>query len=78
MSSDQIIGAGVNCTSPEHIESLLEQLPPSMRERKAVVVYPNSGAAWDKKRKEYVLDHLHVQYISVEIHYVPNVNIVLM
>jgi len=49
MSSDQIVGVGVNCTHPEYIESLLQQLPPGVRDRKAIVVYPNSGDIWDKE-----------------------------
>lgn len=49
MSSDQIVGVGVNCTHPEYIESLLQQLPPGVRDRKAIVVYPNRGDIWDKE-----------------------------
>ena len=54
MSSDQIIGVGINCTAPEHVESLLQLLPPGVQGRKAVVVYPNIGNVWDKETNTYV------------------------
>ncbi|CAK9053256.1 unnamed protein product [Durusdinium trenchii] len=42
-----IVGAGVNCTHPKFVKSLVEicraQLPPE----KSVVVYPNSGEVWN-------------------------------
>ncbi|XP_067951003.1 uncharacterized protein [Watersipora subatra] len=45
MQCDQITHVGVNCTSPEYIESLLDSLQP-YKELKPFVVYPNSGELW--------------------------------
>ena len=41
----QIIAVGVNCTSPELIESLVSQLEQATH--KPILVYPNSGEQWD-------------------------------
>ena len=41
----QVIGIGVNCTAPELIDNLIRQL--AQVTSKLIVVYPNSGEAWD-------------------------------
>jgi homocysteine S-methyltransferase len=41
----QVIGIGVNCTAPELIGNLIRQLGEVTS--KPIVVYPNSGEAWD-------------------------------
>jgi homocysteine S-methyltransferase len=41
----QVIGIGVNCTAPKLIGNLIRQLAEVTC--KAIVVYPNSGEAWD-------------------------------
>jgi homocysteine S-methyltransferase len=41
--SAQIVAVGVNCTAPEHIDSLLESVQTLRTPR---VVYPNSGERW--------------------------------
>lgn len=41
----QVIGIGVNCTAPEWIGSLINELVPVTH--KPIVVYPNSGEGWD-------------------------------
>src|SRR3984885_13106974 len=41
----QVIGMGVNCTAPELIGSLIGQLAEVTS--KPIIVYPNSGEAWD-------------------------------
>src|ERR1700722_6795348 len=41
----QVIGTGVNCTAPALIGDLIRQL--TRVTRKPIVVYPNSGEAWD-------------------------------
>jgi homocysteine S-methyltransferase len=41
----QVIGIGVNCTAPELIGNLIRQLAEVTS--KPIVVYPNSGEAWD-------------------------------
>jgi homocysteine S-methyltransferase len=41
----QVIGIGVNCTAPELMGSLIRQLAGATS--KPIIVYPNSGEAWD-------------------------------
>jgi homocysteine S-methyltransferase len=41
----QVIGIGVNCTAPELIGSLIDEL--AKVTRKPIIVYPNSGERWD-------------------------------
>ena len=41
----QVIAIGVNCTRPELIGSLIDELGKSTG--KPIVVYPNSGEQWD-------------------------------
>lgn len=41
----RIVGVGVNCTPPERISGLLDELPPSGEVHR--VVYPNLGDRWD-------------------------------
>ncbi len=43
---DQVVAVGVNCTAPQHIPSLIEQVREGACE-KPVVVYPNSGEIYD-------------------------------
>ena len=42
-TSDQIIAVGINCTAPQHINSLLEA---ARDVRTPLAVYPNSGEHW--------------------------------
>lgn len=50
-ASDRVTALGINCTAPEHIDSLLE------RTRAAtdlpILVYPNNGRIWDGERYEW-------------------------
>uniref|UniRef100_A0AAV1V1U1 Hcy-binding domain-containing protein n=1 Tax=Peronospora matthiolae TaxID=2874970 RepID=A0AAV1V1U1_9STRA len=46
----QLLAIGINCTPPQHVESLLREL--SCPWPKAV--YPNSGEAWDGVNKEWL------------------------
>lgn len=48
---DQIIAFGVNCTAPQHIGSLIEQM--HGRTRKPLLVYPNSGEQYDGLHKTW-------------------------
>ena len=41
----QVIGIGVNCTAPELMGSLIRKLAGATS--KPIIVYPNSGEAWD-------------------------------
>jgi homocysteine S-methyltransferase len=44
----QVVAVGVNCTAPQHIASLVEIA--ASRTGKPIVVYPNSGEAYDARR----------------------------
>lgn len=48
----QVAAIGVNCTKPEYITSLLEQLSGD----KPLVVYPNAGRVWDGQRRVWLGD----------------------
>jgi homocysteine S-methyltransferase len=45
----QIIGLGVNCTSPELVGSLIAELAKATD--KPIIVYPNSGEQWDAEHR---------------------------
>ena len=46
----QLLAIGINCTPPQHVESLLREL----RCPWPKAVYPNSGEAWDGVNKEWL------------------------
>ena len=48
---DQIVALGVNCTAPQHIGSLIEQM--HSKTRKPLLVYPNSGEQYDGLHKTW-------------------------
>ncbi|HJV61991.1 MAG TPA: homocysteine S-methyltransferase [Albitalea sp.] len=48
---DGIVALGVNCTAPQHIGSLIEQM--HARTAKPLLVYPNSGEHYDAQRKTW-------------------------
>ena len=41
----QVVAIGVNCTAPEYVDSLIGEI--RAETDKTIVVYPNSGRAWD-------------------------------
>lgn len=43
----RVVAVGLNCTAPRHVLPLLSTL----RTRKKIVVYPNSGETWDPGRR---------------------------
>ena len=45
----QVVGVGVNCTSPQYVAGLVAEI--RSQSAKPVVVYPNSGEAWDGQRR---------------------------
>lgn len=49
-ASDQITGCGVNCSAPWHVSSLLDSVPPIIKETKCILAYPNSGQVWSDNR----------------------------
>jgi homocysteine S-methyltransferase len=48
---EQVVAVGVNCTAPEHIASLVDQM--HARTRKPILVYPNSGEHYDAAHKQW-------------------------
>jgi homocysteine S-methyltransferase len=48
----QIVALGVNCVAPELVESLIRELRTGTT--KPIVVYPNSGEAWDASARCWV------------------------
>jgi homocysteine S-methyltransferase len=50
-ASPSVVAVGVNCTSPLHVERLVEKI--SATTRKPVVCYPNRGSFWDPMRKAW-------------------------
>jgi len=51
--SSQVVAAGVNCTAPEFIDSLLESIQhPDI----PIVVYPNSGEQWNPEGNTWMGD----------------------
>ena len=50
-AAPSVIAVGVNCTSPLHVERLVETI--SATTDKPVVCYPNRGSFWDPMRKAW-------------------------
>jgi len=50
-AAPSVIAVGVNCTSPLHVERLVETISATTEER--VVCYPNRGSFWDPIRKTW-------------------------
>ena len=50
-ASPSVVAVGVNCTSPLHVERLVETI--SATTGKPVVCYPNRGSFWDPMRKAW-------------------------
>ncbi len=48
---EQIVAIGVNCTAPEHITSLIDQM--RGQTAKPMLVYPNSGEQYDAVQKRW-------------------------
>jgi homocysteine S-methyltransferase len=49
--SPGVVAVGVNCTAPEHVESLVRRI--RARTTKPIVVYPNSGEGWDATARRW-------------------------
>ncbi len=47
-AGDRVVALGINCTPPEHIDSLLERIRAVCA--LPLLVYPNSGRTWDAER----------------------------
>jgi homocysteine S-methyltransferase len=50
-AAPSVIAVGVNCTSPLHVERLVETISATTGER--VLCYPNRGSFWDPMRKTW-------------------------
>ena len=50
-AAPSVVSVGVNCTSPLHVERLVETI--SATTDKPVVCYPNRGSFWDPMRKAW-------------------------
>ncbi len=46
-----VTAMGVNCTAPEHVSGLMDEIRRTSRKR--IVVYPNSGETWDAARRRW-------------------------
>jgi homocysteine S-methyltransferase len=47
-----VVAFGVNCTAPRHVAELVERVH-AVLPMKAIVAYPNSGEAWDARRRAW-------------------------
>ena len=50
----EIVAVGINCTPPQHVTSLLKQAQP-IKDKKTLLVYPNSGELWTDDKKWVVI-----------------------
>jgi homocysteine S-methyltransferase len=51
--ADAVLAVGVNCTAPEHVESLVRRVRSVTA--KPIVVYPNSGEVWDPAARRWMV-----------------------
>jgi homocysteine S-methyltransferase len=56
-AEDQVVAIGVNCTAPPLIASLVRRL--KRVTEKPILVYPNSGQAWDATTRQWQGDPHH-------------------
>ena len=49
--ADEVVALGLNCTAPQYVSSLIEKIRANTK--KHIVVYPNSGEAYDAKTKTW-------------------------
>ena len=56
-SSEQVIAAGVNCTPPAYIDSLIKIAVTATD--KPIIVYPNKGEVWDAVQKRWITSSAH-------------------
>lgn len=49
---DQVVAAGMNCTAPRYISSLVKELRATLRHTE-IIVYPNSGETYDATTKTW-------------------------
>lgn len=59
---DRLVAVGVNCTAPEHVETLVATAVGASG--KPVVAYPNSGESWDGARRRWGGDGVGVDPVA--------------
>lgn len=59
---DRLVAVGVNCTAPEHVETLVATAAGASG--KPVVAYPNSGESWDGARRRWAGDGVGVDPVA--------------
>lgn len=59
---DRLVAVGVNCTTPEHVETLVATAAGASG--KPVVAYPNSGESWDGARRRWGGDGVGVDPVA--------------
>lgn len=59
---DRLVAVGVNCTAPEHVETLAATAAGASG--KPVVAYPNSGESWDGARRRWGGDGVGVDPVA--------------
>jgi homocysteine S-methyltransferase len=52
-ASPQVAAVGINCTAPQYIEALIAEARLGCRDRRPVIVYPNSGETWDAATRSW-------------------------
>ena len=60
----QIIAAGVNCTSPNYINSLIKIA--TISSDKPVIIYPNKGEVWDAINKCWIASSTHTNHFLAD------------
>jgi homocysteine S-methyltransferase len=61
-ASPQVLAAGINCTAPHHVASLIAEARRGSGDRKPILVYPNSGETWDAAARRWRGDSDIVHY----------------
>lgn len=51
--SSQVLAAGINCTAPQLITRLIGEAQAGLAGRKPLLVYPNSGEAWNAETRTW-------------------------
>jgi homocysteine S-methyltransferase len=54
--ANDLLSVGVNCTSPEYVESIIELMKDHCSSSRTIVAYPNKGEVWDAGNKCWTTD----------------------
>ncbi|MEK4566917.1 homocysteine S-methyltransferase [Alkalihalobacillus sp. FSL R5-0424] len=58
----QIAAVGINCTAPQFVETLITEVKANTA--KPIIVYPNSGEAYDPKSKQWSDENTYVPFVT--------------